>query len=239
MLVAPRRRVPSAGGVLACMAALTVASCASGPISQLEQPALRATELGAMHLRGGSAAVLVPTIQRQGSQYQLVPDEEVLGSHKASLRASAQRPELLNRAAMKAAPKAAPTLSLVRPTFQKEEDGGKNGTVEEGKKFQAFKGTGQTILTQEQVKDTMGSSSTMHKLAIERLQRLKSQSATAEGEESIAEAEAALRRYETTHLTRPVSAVSGPVEARSDVMIARLKRMDAEQFGETTGRIEA
>jgi len=47
---------------------------------ELEKPLMRAspeaTLLGVMHLRGGSAAV-GSAIQRQGSSYQLVRDEEV------------------------------------------------------------------------------------------------------------------------------------------------------------------
>jgi len=167
------------------------------------------TVYSAMHIRGGSAAVMNAGVMRSGSSYQLLRDEEVqpstihacsylrraksflgrakrcalgmkmcalssvkkkiyaaylplskgarafgqvLDRHKTTLRRAVSRPDLLEeRGALQAGSKAVPKLSLVRPNFKPDETDNKDGKVEDAKRFKAFKGTGQTILSKDQV----------------------------------------------------------------------------------------
>ena len=144
------------------------------------------------------------------------PEErESLGTHRARLQAA--RPKLLSQTEQRPAGKGAQgdkpaVLSLVNPSFSKDaENHGDVKEVEDAKKFKAFRGSGNVLLSADQIKTA--SSSQMHRLAVARLARLNRQSqqspadtdnteAASEVDQATTEAEA--KAFTAAHFANPV-----------------------------------
>ena len=124
-----------------------------------------------LRMRGGQGTAMLrperPVTQARGSTPTPIAltESETLGTQRARLRAGTPPPTTAS-------------MSLVNPLANKEGGGlepwhnyGEAQEVGDAKKFKAFKGSGRTMLTTDQIKTA--SSGQMHRLALARLARLQ------------------------------------------------------------------
>lgn len=143
-----------------------------------------ATAARVLRIRGGSAAYMRPvSAHKVGQPQSRISDRETLKSHKARLKA--ERPRLMDEGPSGGGePREKPTmLSLVNPSARNAENHGEVKEVEKAssKSFKAFQGTGNVMLTADQIKTA--SSSQMHRLALARLARLQQNTAATREED--------------------------------------------------------
>jgi len=223
---------PSAGRMLgacalaAVLAATTGSSPSSGPralrtggaqtrplAGALRSP-LAAAAGAVLRIRGGSAYVAAPMRATSPPPPGVGTGgggaRESLGSQRARLKAP--RPKLLSQVQTRPSPGGTAAqekpvmLSLVNP-LKDAEDHGEAKEVEDAKKFKAFQGTGNVLLSADQIKTA--SSSQMHRLAVARLARLNLQShqqPSDEAQEVVSQetTEAEAKAFTASHFANPV-----------------------------------